>query len=101
MGALGRCQFQPVAGLQRLTQARLGIQATQLQLGAQIAGTRRLAQQFQADTPIPGIAAIAAEQLAEAALRLDHAKPGGLLEHTSSQALDAGTVPQTGSVQQP
>lgn len=52
--ALGGGGLQPVAGLQRLALARLAVVPAEFQLGAQVAGTRGLAQQLQADAPIAG-----------------------------------------------
>ena len=71
MGALGSRQFQPVPGLQRLALTRLAIEAAELQLGAQVAGAGRLAQQLLADAAITRVAAVATQQLTEAALRRD------------------------------
>ena len=52
MGALRRGQLQPVPGLLRLMAARQTIEPAQLQLRPAISGTRRLAQQLQADAAV-------------------------------------------------
>lgn len=85
----------------RLQSARLAIEAAQLELGGAVASTRRLAQQFHADTTVAGIVAVAAEHLAKAALSLHHALAGRLLEQATGNPFHAGGMPQPRAVQQP
>ena len=101
LGTLGRRHFQPVARLNRLGLARLTVVARQLQLGTQIAGTGGLAQQFQANATITGIATVATQQLPQTTLRHNHTLTRRLLEHASGDTLDAGMVAETRAIEQP
>lgn len=94
--ALSGGQSQPVTRL-----LRLAVQTSQFQLGTRIAGARGLAQQFEADATITRIAAVAAQQLAEPALGSHHALAGRLLEQAAGEVLDAGVMPQSGTIQEP
>ena len=81
--------------------ARLTIETTQFQLGNAVTGSRSLTQQLQTDSAIAGIAAITAENLTKAALRLNHTLACRLLEQTAGNPLYAGGMPQTRAIQQP
>ena len=63
--------------------------------------TRSLAQQVLTDSTIPGIAALAAHQLAKTTLRGGDPITGRLLEQASGEVFDAGAFTQTRAVQQP
>ena len=71
----------------------------EFQLGAQVARARRLAQQLQADAPIAGVAAVAAQQLAQTALGNDHALACRLLEQTPGNVFDVGVFAQAWAIQ--
>ncbi|MCY1553967.1 hypothetical protein D9M68_905020 [compost metagenome] len=101
MGALGCGLFQPVAGLLRLIDPRKAAQAAQLQLRAAVAGAGGLTQHVQADAAIAVIAAVAAEHLAQAALRCHHPVPRRLLEQFAGESLHARRLAQARAVQQP
>lgn len=101
VGTLRSGSFQPVASLQRLTLTRLAVVPAKLQLGPQIARAGRLAQQLQADAPITGIAALAAQNLTQTALGNHHALTRRLLEQAPGNTLDAGVMAQTRTVKQP
>ena len=101
VAALGGGQLQPVAGLQRLAMARLAVEPAEFQLGSPVTGAGGLAQQLQADAAIAGVAAVAAQQLAQPALGNDHAFTGWALEQASGETLDAGVVPQAGTIEEP
>ncbi len=98
---LQRGQLQPMPGLLGLKSPRLAIQAAQLQLRAPITGTRCLAQQLDTDAPVAGIAALAAEHLAQSTLRLNHTLTRRLLEQTAGDAFHAGSFSQPRTVEQP
>jgi len=70
-------------------------------LRASVTGAGGLAQQVLADPAIPGIAALAAHQLAEATLRRDHPFPGRLLEQAAGEVLGILAVAKSRAVQQP
>lgn len=70
-------------------------------LGLCIAGTRRLAQQLMTDTAVTRVAAVAAQQLPQAALRRHDALARGLLQQAAGEVLDRGFVTQAGAVEQP
>lgn len=74
---------------------------TEFLLRATVTGTGGLTQQLLTDTPVTGIAALPANQLAEAALCSDHTFTGRLLEQTAGQVLGAGTVAQARRIEQP
>ena len=74
---------------------------TEFPLCTTVAGASGLAQQILADAPIPGIAALAAHQLAEATLRRDYAFACRLLEQAPCDVLGIMTVAQARAVEQP
>jgi len=73
----------------------------QCTLGARVAGTGGLAQEVVADAAVPGIAALATHQQAQAALCRDHAFTGRLLEQTPGEMLDIGVIANARVIQQP
>lgn len=74
---------------------------TQFTLGAQVAGTGGLAQEVLADAAVPGIAALATHQQAQAALCHNHPFTRRLLEQTPGKMLDIGVVANARAIQQP
>ncbi len=70
-------------------------------LCTQIAGASGLAKKVLTDTAIPSIAAFAAHQLAETALRNDHAFARWLLEQAAGEVFGVVTVTQARAVEQP
>jgi len=70
-------------------------------LRAAVTGAGGLTQQVPSDPAIPGIAALAAHQLAEATLRGDHPFPGRLLEQAAGEVLGILAIAQARAVQQP
>ena len=74
---------------------------TQFTLGAHVAGTGGLAQEVMADAAVPGIAALATHQQAQAALCHDHTFTSRLLEQTSGEMLDIGVIADARAIQQP
>lgn len=101
LGTLRGGLLEPEPRLGRLVVLRLAIQAAKLQLRLAIAGTGRLAQQLEADAPVPLAGALAAEQAPQPALRLDHALTRRLLEQPPGDALDALIASQVLTVEQP
>ncbi len=74
---------------------------TEFPLCTTVAGASGLAQQILADAPIPGIATLAAHQLAEATLRRDYAFACRLLEQAPRQMLGITAIAQPRAVEQP
>jgi hypothetical protein len=74
---------------------------TKFLLRATVAGAGGLAQQILTDATVPCVTALAAHQLAEAALRDDHAITRRLFEQATSEVFGVVTVAQTRAVEQP
>lgn len=70
-------------------------------LCTKVAGACGLTQQIVTDAPIAGIPAFAAHQLAETALRGNHAFARRLLEQAPCKVLGIVTVAQARAVEQP
>jgi hypothetical protein len=95
---LPRRQLQPVPRLLRLA---VLAQSRVFQLRPPVTGAGSLAQQFMANTPVTGIAAITAQHLPQPALRHYHTLTCWLFQQTPGQVLDLRLVTQARVIEQP